>query len=118
MLHIASTIVLLLVATGLILRHRPEVHPKIMFSAFTMDLLLVLYIEFTRGAIEKVSSEFAGLLWLHAGISTAVLAAYVAMIVLGRRLASGRVTSRATHRNLGIIFCVLRSLNYVTSYMV
>lgn len=118
MLHIASTLVLVLVVTGLLNRRRPNIHLKFMVAAFTVDLLLVLYIEFTRGAVERVASQVDSLLWFHAGVSLAVLLSYVAMIALGRQLLTGQMTARATHRNLGIAFCVLRSLNYVTSFMV
>lgn len=118
MLPIISTIVIVALAVGLSLRHRREIHPKIMFSAFVADLLLVLYIEFTAGAVERVISEVSPLLWFHATVSTATLVLYVWLIVLGRQLLNGREVKRALHRKLAITFCVLRSVNYVTSYLV
>lgn len=119
MLHAASTVVLLLVATGLYFRQRrPEWHLKFMISAFVVDLLLVVYIEVTRHAVETVVSQVRPLLWVHAAISLAVLVCYVVMIGLGRRLLAGQVATRATHRTVGFTFCGLRVLNYVTSFMV
>ena len=118
MLHIVSTLVIGLLITGLLLRGRPAVHPKLMITAFTLDVLLVLYIEFTRGAVERVLSDFGPLLWFHAAVSLVVLFAYVGMAVLGRRLLRGDLAGSVHHRNLGIAFCILRSLNYVTSYLV
>ena len=118
MLHAISTGILALLITGVFLRRNRAWHPKIMFTAFVLDVLLVLYIEFTLQAIERVVSETGLLLWFHAGVSTTVILLYIAMIVLGRRLLRGDNTIRTLHRNLGIALLVLRSINYVTSYMV
>jgi len=119
MLHLASTLVLFLVAAGLWIRKKnPQWHQRLMVAAFSSDLLLVLYIEFTRHAVEKVVSRVRPLIWFHAAVSLAVLGCYVTMIVLGRPMLAGRYETRALHRAVGITFVVLRSLNYVTSYMV
>ncbi len=118
MLHIASGLVLALIAVGLFNRRRPSWHPKFMIAAFTIDLLLVLYIEFTRQAVEKVASNTELLLWVHAGISLGVLGCYVGMILLGRKMLAGEVTVRSRHRDLGLTFCVLRTLNYITAMMI
>ena len=118
MLHIISTIIVVALAVGLSLRRRRDIHPKIMFSAFVADLLLVIYIEFTLGVVERVVSEVDLLLWFHATVSTATMVLYVWLIVLGWQLLNGREEKRALHRKLAITFCVLRSANYVTSYLV
>ena len=118
MLHIISTVVIVILITGLFLRKRRDIHPKLMFTAFVIDLVTVLYIEFTAGAVERVASELGALLIFHAAVSLTVLVLYVWMIVLGRRLLAGREDARSLHFKLAIAFCVLRSVNYVTSYLV
>ncbi|QOV88119.1 hypothetical protein [Humisphaera borealis] len=118
MLHIVSAIVLVLVGCGLYFRKRPAWHMRIMTSAFVMDLLLVLYIEATRHAVEKVVSQIRMMIWIHAGISLGVLVCYVVMIWLGRRALHGNKASKETHRNLGMLFVTLRGLNYATAFMV
>jgi uncharacterized membrane protein YozB (DUF420 family) len=119
MLHVGSTLVVLLLAVGLWFRKRnSKIHQRIMLSAFAADLLIVIYIESTRHAVEKVVAQVRPLLWFHAGVSVAVLGCYVAMFVLGRRLLAGRIETRKMHRILGFTFVGLRSLNYVTSFMV
>ena len=117
-LHIVSTLVLALIVLGLLNRRRPQWHLPFMVSAFMVDFVLVLYIELTRGAVERVAGGTETLVWFHAGISTAVLACYVGMMVLGRRLLRQQTAFRNAHMKLGITFCVLRSLNYVTSFMI
>jgi len=129
MLHVVSTVVLMILAAGVYFRRRPEIHMKLMTGAFVIDLALVLYIELARQAVESVVGRFQPLAWTHAGISLVVLLLYVAQIVLGRRLLLtgaanvGGVTfapenSRRLHRNLGVTFLAFRVLNYVTAFMV
>jgi uncharacterized membrane protein YozB (DUF420 family) len=118
-LALCSTAALVFVAAGLLLRRRrPEWHLKLMMAAFAIDLGLVVYIEATRRAVEKVAFEGHALLWFHAAVSVGVVVCYAAMIGLGRRLLVGEATVRHLHRNLGVLFCVLRLLNYVTSFLV
>jgi uncharacterized membrane protein YozB (DUF420 family) len=119
MLHVASSFIVVLLATGLWLRHRrPQWHLRLMISAFTLDLLLVLYIEISRHAVEKVIARVSPMIWFHAAISVGVLLCYAAMIVLGRGVLAGQERSRSWHRSVGLTFIVLRTLNYITSYMV
>jgi uncharacterized membrane protein YozB (DUF420 family) len=118
MLHLGSTLVLLLILVGLWFRGQDRrVHMALMVSAFATDLFLVLYIEITRHAVEKVVSHVRPVIWFHAGVSLGVLACYVVMIILGRPMLAGRYDTRALHRTVGMTFLVLRGLNYVTSYM-
>ncbi len=118
MLHALSTVVLILVTAGVMARRRPAVHLRLMTTAFFIDLGIVLYIETTRHAIERVTGPAGPLIWFHASISTLVLLAYLGQITLGRRMLTGRATSRRAHIALGLTFCVLRGTNYVTAFMV
>ena len=117
MLHIASSMVLIIVACGLYFRSNAKLHIRLMTCAFLTDLALVLYIEFSRHAVEKVATGVRPFVYFHALISLSVLVTYVVMIVLGRRVLSGRRASRSVHRNMGMTFVVLRLLNYVTALM-
>ena len=117
-LHVVSTFVVLLVIVGIRNRRRPQVHRACMLTAFAIDLGLVVYIEATRHAVETVVTAVRPLIWVHAAISVGVLVCCGLMIGLGRKLFTGALELRMTHRNIGIAFCLLRSLNYVTSFLV
>ena len=117
MLHIASTIVLILIVAGVLTRKTPRIHLRFMITAFVVDFALVLYIEATRHAVEQVVAGPSPLLWFHVGVSLLVLMAYIRQIMLGRRMLAGVLTNRSTHIATGIAFCSLRSLNYITSFM-
>jgi hypothetical protein len=117
--HAVSALVLAVIAAGLWFRNRrPVVHRTLMIAAFAVDLSLLVYIEATRHAVEKVVGEVHALVWLHAAISLAVLGCYAGMIRLGWRLRRGEENVRLDHRALGIAFVVFRTLNFVTSFLV
>jgi hypothetical protein len=117
-LHILSSLVFGLILTGLWFRRRSQVvHVRLMTAAFLCDLLLVVYIEASRHAVETVATRGNSLIWFHAAVSVLVLAGYVAQIAIGRRMLAGIRTPRRVHIALGVAFVGLRSLNYVTSFM-
>jgi len=136
MLHVVSTIVLVILAVGIYCRRRRELHIKLMASAFVIDLALVLYIELSRHAVESVVSGSRAIVWTHASISLTVLVLYVVQLVLGSQLlraqpalagaaaaskafaVSSAWHTRTLHRNLGIAFVIFRLLNYLTAFLV
>ena len=117
-LHVVSTAAMLLLVAGFTFRSERRTHRAFMLAAFAVDMGLVVWIEATRGAVERVGGDMPALLAFHIAISTGVLVCYVGMISLGTRLFAGRFELKAWHRNLGLTFVVLRSLNYVTSFLV
>lgn len=112
-----SSLVLLILAAGFLNRFHRRPHIPLMSSAFTIDLGLLLYIEITRHAIEKVSRQPSGLLMLHVLISVLTLLGYVVMVCAGIMLLR-RHRWRRLHRHAAKVFLTLRALNYVTSYLV
>lgn len=123
MLIAVSTIVLILIGLGLKFRYRPKVHIPLMMGAFLLDLVLLLYIEFSRHAIAEFQQELTtpvhgGLLFFHVGVSLLTLIFYLIQIVTGIMLVQGQTSRRAWHRMVSYAFVVCRLANYVTSFMV
>ena len=117
MLHLMSGLILGLLLIGFFLRRKTRIHSRIMQTAFALDVGLVLYIEATRHAVEKVVTGSHWILWIHGGISLVVIAGYIALFWLGKQLLAGRRDLLYWHRPVGIMFLMLRILNYVTSFM-
>ena len=118
-LHVLSTLVVIALFVGLSVRKRnPGLHWKIMVGAFVVDVAMVLCIELTRQAVERVVGEVHWFIWFHAGISTMALVLYVVAFVLGRKLLLGNEGIRRKHMLVGITFMVFRLTNYVTSFFV
>jgi hypothetical protein len=118
MSHAVSALAILLVAIGFAFRRRRTVHVPAMSAAFIVDISLLVYVEVTRHAVEKALLFPRWLVGVHVAVSVGVLACYLVMILLGRRILGGTVASRTAHRRVGITFVVLRGLNYVTALMI
>lgn len=110
--------VLVLIALGLKFRADRTKHIPLMVAAFITDVALVLSIELSRQAVEKI--VFRQVPWftmMHAAISLGVIVLYVALAVLGVKILKDKPNARLWHQRLGISFVVLRLLNFVTSLM-
>lgn len=123
MLILFSTVILLVIAFGLYKRRQPKVHIPVMGLAFVMDIALVLYIEWTRHAIETFAESVAvpmdkTLLLFHIGVSLVTILLYVALIVSGIRLFRGDAAVRTWHRGLAGAFILFRLTNYATSFFI
>ncbi|MBK8191311.1 MAG: hypothetical protein IPK79_12775 [Vampirovibrionales bacterium] len=110
-----SSLVLFLIALGLVFRRKRRAHVALMLSAFALDFGLVLAIELNRHAVEQALGGVHGLLLFHIIISTLVLAFYGALIVSGINWIKGKPWAFRWHRWLAAVFLLLRLLNYVTS---
>jgi hypothetical protein len=118
MFHAASTLVVLIIVAGILLRRRRSIHIPIMIAAFSLDLASVLAIEVQRGAIKKAMSSPPPLLLFHVAVSVTALLFYVVMFVLGERVRVGAVHLRPWHRRAAWVFGACRTANYVTSWMI
>ena len=117
-LNAISTIVVLIIIAGLWKRKDRALHYKLMVLAFIIDMGMVVYIEFMRGAVETAVSSPPPLMLFHIFVSVMSIVFYLVQFYLGWRLFKGKVTSTKTHMYCGILFCVFRLSNYVTSFMV
>lgn len=98
-------------------------HIPLMAAAFATDLALLVYIEFSRHAIETLGENLQapthdGLLYFHVAISAVMLVLYIVQIITGIQLFRGTHPRRAAHRVCAILFIVCRLLNYATSFFV
>jgi formate-dependent nitrite reductase membrane component NrfD len=116
-----STGTLVLLAYGLVHRHRPRIHIPVMVSAFAIDVANVIFIEVRRSAVEKaLQSVTTGGDWLlkfHIAVSLLSVAGYLVALFTGLRLYR-RGEGRQIHRANAIVFIVNRVLNYLTSFYV
>lgn len=130
-LHLFSTLVLVLIFVGLMLKKKHKLHAGLMVSAFLIDLGLVLVIELNRGAIEQTIAGVEGLLLFHIIVSVMVLFLYIALMASGLKLLKHYKYPKPdgvdpadfskrlwTHRSLAAVFLVGRLINYVTSFYI
>lgn len=118
MQFLVSTGVILLLAYGLYQRHNRKIHIPVMFTAFGIDLALVLYIELTKGAVEQAIDGPTPLLGFHILISLITVLLYIALIILGVQVLQGKQERIVWHRKLAYVFIACRLVNYVTSFWI
>src|SRR6266851_375491 len=117
MLQALSSLVVLILLGGFLLRNRRPIHIPLMIAAFTIDLGLVLAIELDRGAIRKATSGPSPLLLFHVLMSVIALLSYIAMGALGNAVRKGGEQWRPWHKRVAWVFGGSRAANYVTSGM-
>lgn len=123
MFIVISTLVILILAAGLIFRHKRKLHIPLMSTAFAIDLSLVLIIELQRQAIENVIVNHNNFVWFHVSISVLVLVLYIVLAVTGSKmskLAAGpefyNLMLVKVHKLASLLFIAFRLTNYVTSF--
>ena len=109
---------LILLMVGIALRRDRSKHPKIMVAAFVLDLGLVLYLELTRGAIDRASQLASQILTIHVGFAVATLVFNVALLVTGYRIYSGKSAGLTTHRRLAWVFMICRIATFLTAFVI
>lgn len=118
--QIQSTLILILIYIGLYYRQFPTRHVKIMATAIVWDLLLVLQIELTRGAVAKASKAMTNpmLLNFHVAIAVSTVLLYFALIYTGRKMLAKDYGVKKVHKFLGMTAVTCRTVTYITSYLV
>ena len=89
-----------------------------MITVLTWDILLILQIELTRGAVEKASKALKNPLLLNIHVSLALTSVifYFLLIYTGRKLLNGDLTIKPRHRVFGWTAFALRTLTLITSF--
>ena len=128
-----NTAMVLVLAVGLTLRYRPKVHMPLMLTAFVVDLVNVLILELSRGAVGQATQAFtdgARFMQFHVLVSALSLVGYGVALVTGTKLyrasrsasaSQGENPARArrlrqVHKVNAAIFIFLRLASYVTSF--
>ncbi len=118
MLHLYNGLVLLLIYLGAALRHRRKIHVPIMITAFTLDMLSVLYLEFTKNVImEAMEHASTSSVQVHLTCAGMTLLGYGVAILTGRKILQGK-SLYAVHRTNAVIFLIARTGVFITSFWV
>ena len=112
---IATTAWLLLVA-GYLRRRDRRLHVRLMVSGIVLDILLVLYLQVTRSAIQSALAFSLKILQqVHIGFSTVALLLYFPVLYLGVRLVRGEKTPglRERHMRVALAALAFRTLGFI-----
>ena len=98
MAQVISSIVVVILIAGFLLRANRGIHIRLMALAIATDLSLVLALELNRSAIRKATTNPSPLLIFHVAMSVIALASYAAMAALGNATRGGNTRWRGWHR--------------------
>ncbi len=118
--QVQSTLILGLIYVGLFYKKQRNKHVKIMTTAIIWDVLLILQIELTRQAVAQALKPMgnSNLLNFHILIALATVVLYVMMFMTGKKMLKNDYSVRARHKAMGITVTILRTITYITSFMV
>tara|TARA_R110002072_G_scaffold64203_2_gene159324 strand:- start:166742 stop:167029 length:288 start_codon:yes stop_codon:yes gene_type:complete len=90
-----------------------------MATAITWDIILILQIELSRGAIVKASKAMTNQMWLniHVSIAVTTVLLYFGLIYTGRKMLNNQESIRPKHKILGYTALVFRTLTFLTSFL-
>ena len=114
-----ATFAWLLLMAGYLLRARREVHVPLMLTGIFTDIGLVLYLEFTRRAVETaVAFTLEPLQQAHVIVSTVALVLYFPVLYLGCRLYGdpSSATIRSKHKKVAITALAFRTCGFLLMF--
>lgn len=105
---------------GIYYRQFPSRHVKFMTITIIWDLILILQIELSRGAIKKAADSVINptFLTIHIAIAVTTVFLYFGMIYTGRKMLQKDYSVHKLHRLMGRTAVLFRTMTYITSYFV
>lgn len=116
--QIQSILIYSLMVFGITQRKNRKIHVPTMATVLIWDVILILQIELSRGAVEKASQAVVNsmILNIHVAFAVSSVVCYVLLVITGRKLLAGNNQIRAKHRIFGWTAFVLRTLTLATSF--
>lgn len=116
---IATGSYVLLVA-GLVYKNDRQLHARLMLSAISLDLLLVVILQIQRQAIQTMLKfSLTGLQQAHVGVSFAATVLYIPVLYLGIRLWKHPELAwklRRAHINIAVTAFLLRTAGFLLMF--
>ena len=99
---------------GVINRANRSRHIPLVGFAMLADISLVLYLQFTRSAVQTVvGNKLTGLELVHVGFSTLAVVFYIPTIICGLSLLKGNEGIRKRHRMFALAAFVCRTMGFL-----
>ena len=116
LLKLAGVAVFVLLLFGFSQRSNRRIHIPVMLLAFALDMSLLGYIEFARGAVEQMVGPTSPIMKVHLSFSITTVALYFVQITSGVLRARGH--KAAIHGYTGMSLLIFRFGNLVTSFLI
>ena len=111
-----ATLAFVLLALGWTQRRNRGRHVPLVLAGIALDLALVVWLELSRGVVEKTMHDhFSVLRWAHIWSSTLAVVAYLPTLWLGFRMlrSSGDAALRSRHAAVAVTALILRTIGFL-----
>jgi hypothetical protein len=115
-LKYVSMAVCAIVLVGIAVRKHRRVHIPLMLTALAIDLGVVLFIEFDRGAFQSAQDKMGPMMIIHISFSAMVLILYGIQVATGIARLRGR--PGLSHAKWPVWFLIARFGNLITSFLI
>ena len=118
--QLQSAIIVSLMFYGYMVRKNRFKHIRTMKLVILWDIILILQIELSRGAIMKASNALSNsaILNLHVSLAVSTVLLYALAFYTGSRLKSGDESVRKYHRPVGYLILTTRLATFITSFFI
>lgn len=119
--QVQSALILSLLFYGVTLPKKNRLkHRKIMVSAIIWDLILILQIEFSRGAINKASKVLSNpwLLNYHVAIAVSCVIGYFILLYTGHQIMKKNTQFKMSHKVVAYTTLLFRVSTFITSFII
>lgn len=118
--QLQSIIIVILMLYGFFVRRNRYKHIKTMKLVITWDIILILQIELSRGAIIKASNALTNaiILNIHVSLAVGTVLLYGLILYTGNRLKNGDESIRKFHRPIGYLTLTTRVATLITSFFI
>lgn len=109
----------IILITGFIFRHKRSYHASMMTLGMLIDIILVLYLQVTRDAIQSaISLENSFFQSIHIVTSTLAIMFYLPLFFVGLMLLRNKALPfmRVWHIRFGILALTLRTIGFITMF--
>ena len=122
--YACATLAMVLIAAGLVMARNRKRHVPLMLSAFAVDMVGLVIVEFGPLFTDEKTDPVTGLVSepglmksIHAALATAAIVGYVLQILSGKKVMAGDRSSLVTHKKVARLFIVMRLAAYITMFM-
>lgn len=116
--QIQSFLIVCVLTFGILKRKNRSLHIKTMLTGIIWDVILILQIELTRGAIKKASKAVSNpmILNIHVALALTTVLLFFFLIFSGTKLKNGNESIRGKHKLAGMTAYILRIAVFATSF--